>query len=149
MILYFYALLAMSLYSAFGFRSINEANHLKFLHKVRDHKMKVRFDFRTYHFFCSGIVLITLAGTMNTFFHFLLLFYEAKSKEFWHKSIAFFWTLIELQILFLFFRTVVHCFVTYTSHGVTVLYLQCLSVSCHKTTTMLVNCYKCCILLLL
>jgi hypothetical protein len=61
-ILYFYALLAMSLYSAFGFRSINEANHLKFLHKVRDHKMKVRFDFRTYHFFCSGIVLITLAG---------------------------------------------------------------------------------------
>jgi hypothetical protein len=43
---------------------------------------KARFDFRTYHFFCSGIVLITLAGTMNTFFHFLLLFYEAKSKEF-------------------------------------------------------------------
>ena len=33
-----------------------------------------------------------------------------------------------VSMLFLFFRTVVHCFVTYTSHGVSVLQLQSLSV---------------------
>ena len=42
------------------------ANHLKCIHKVRDHKRKVKFDFILYHFFRSGVMsLFTLAGKIG------------------------------------------------------------------------------------
>lgn len=49
-----------SVCSAYDYHS---ANHMKFIHKVRDNKRKVKFNFRLYHSFCSGILpLFILSG---------------------------------------------------------------------------------------
>ena len=64
--------------------------YLKFIHKVRDHKQKAKFNFRFYHFFCSGVMpLLTLPGRggicvlghIHPFFLILLLFGKFHTKK--------------------------------------------------------------------
>lgn len=64
--------------------------YLKFIHQVRDHKQKAKFNFRLYHFFCSEVMplstlpgrgCICVQGHIHPFFLISLLFLKFYTKN--------------------------------------------------------------------